>query len=97
MSLFFCAGPVPGQRVVPELEDGTRGDQGKEAGGVFDSGGEFIHGLFFMGQEGGADTALCKIPAVALVFKPEEGDFGYRAGTGGEEEEVEPEQGKEQR
>jgi hypothetical protein len=35
-----------------------------------------MDGLFFMGQEAWANTVLCKVPAVVLVFKPEQSQFG---------------------
>ena len=89
-------GPVPGQCVVPEPQDSTWGNQGEEAGRIFGTGGEFMNDLPFVGQKRVTDTVLGEVPVIIPVFKPQEGYFGYRAGTGSEEEEAETEQGKEQ-
>jgi hypothetical protein len=72
---------------------GTR--QGEEAGWIFDTGGKFMNGLFFMGQEAGTDTVLCKAAVIVLVFKPEQSDFGS-SGTAGKQEDAEAEQDEEE-
>lgn len=69
-------------------------DQGEKTRRILDMAGKCMDGLFFMGQQAGADTVLCKVPAVVVVFKPQEGDFGS-CGTAGEQEDAEAEQGKE--
>jgi hypothetical protein len=70
-----------------------RAGQGEEAEGIFDMTGKCMNGLFFMWQQTGADTVLCEIAVIVLVFKPQEGDFGF-CGTAGEQEDAEAEQGE---
>jgi hypothetical protein len=56
--------------------------RGKRTGTGFWTGQRIREEAVFMEKQARPDTVLFEVPAVVLVFKPDEGYVRYRAGTG---------------